>query len=548
MQAFLRFPLPCVGLAAKLTCLVPGGTRGSRMPLRCRLGALVGLEDLLMLQGGAETLRVLDVSLDPTRRQTLGAGALIGLRPCGVRLVSRRRQCLGLGQSSTPALSQIGGALAEGGLQVGTDFAQLVAHRLKIGMLRVDRLPKCVASCAVVEDFPQRHRAGEETLAPLRPDKLPFARLRQRHGHLVLAARRLDGRGGAQNPSLPALRLGSLGGGLVPGCLFGELAGPIRCVLAMLGQSRFQARGLANPACDIRVRRLELTSDCDERGEPVLKLAHRISPAFELRQVREPADMLGDNRPYRAGLRVGHGHREELAHELRLAPEIQEILDAALAAVEIDLGREQRRIDLLLGELALPILVSVEILEVSGVAGAHLVEPALHVAMSVQPAVIAEAIEAGRGDVVEGQARRASKGEEAPVELPLPALAARHDDLTGDEAPRLQEASLTAGEIPLDQDEGRYVSEVVAESLVGADQRLQEPPLVGVEATQHERQKRGLAAGVLEAEQGVPGDPGPRVSKIDRGARVVRLMPPAVGKMDARDVAHLPVPGAEESG
>ena len=78
LQVFLRVASLRFGLAPKLTYLGLGGPRRPRMPLRCRLGALVGFQDLLLLQGGAGTLRVLDVSLDPAHRQTLGAGALTG--------------------------------------------------------------------------------------------------------------------------------------------------------------------------------------------------------------------------------------------------------------------------------------------------------------------------------------------------------------------------------------------------------------------------------------------------------------------------------------
>ena len=122
---------------------------------------------------------------------------------------------------------------------------------------------------------------------------LPIVRPHQSPGRLVPAARQLDGCGGVQNPSLAALAHGSLGGGLGPGCLFGELAGPMRCTLAMLGQSPLQVRGLTDPAYDLRMRRLSLAGD---RDEPLPKLAHRISTPLELGQIRDPTDVLGDSR------------------------------------------------------------------------------------------------------------------------------------------------------------------------------------------------------------------------------------------------------------
>ena len=248
--------------------------------------------------------------------------------------------------------------------------------------------------------------------------------------------------------------------------------------------------------------------------------------------------MVGENSANRNGLGVGHGQLEELPHEQRLVPEIKEILNAALAAVEVDLTGQQLRVDLLFGEPAPPVPVFGEALEVPGVFGAHLMQPACHVAIPVQPAGLVEALQTGGRDALQGEACRGSKREEVPVEFPLPAISARHDDLAGDEAQRLQEGLLAAGEVPLDQDEGGYASEIVAEFLVRTDQCLQEPLLVGVEAAQHERQKGRLASGVLQAEHGVLRLSGPGIAEIDRRARVERLMPAAIRKMDACDLPH----------
>ena len=340
------------------------------------------------------------------------------------------------------------------------------------------------------------------------------------------------------NPGFPALGGRRGGSGFVPGRLLDELGRPTRRVPAVPRQSGSKTRGVMVPAGELLARRPLRVGGLDERGEPLREFTQCVAAPLELRQVREPADVVGEDPANRNRLGVGHSHREELPHELRLVPEIQEILDAALASVEVDLIGQQLRVDFLLGEPALPVLVFGEVLEVPGVSGAHLMKPAHHVAMSVQPAQLVEALQARRRDALQGEAPRGSKREEVPVELPLPTLAARHDDLAGDEAQRLQEALLTAGEVPLDHDEGGYVSEVVAEFLVRADQRLQEPLLVGVEAAQHERQKGRLAPGVLQAVHGVHGASGPGIAKVDRGARVERLAPAAIGKVDARDVPH----------
>ena len=100
--------------------------------------------------------------------------------------------------------------------------------------------------------------------------------------------------------------------------------------------------------------RPSFAGNLNERRESFLQLAHRVPAPLQAGQVREPADMFGEHRLYRAGLRVRHGHRQELPYELGLAAEAQEVLDAALASVELDLGGEQLGVDLLLGELALP--------------------------------------------------------------------------------------------------------------------------------------------------------------------------------------------------
>ena len=103
--------------------------------------------------------------------------------------------------------------------------------------------------------------------------------------------------------------------------------------------------------------------------------------------------------------------------------------------------------------------------------------------------MLLETLQPGRGDVVEGEARCGPEGEEAPLQLALAAFAPRHHHLARDQAFRLQQARLAAGEVPLHQYERRYFPEIVAELLVRPDQRLQEAPLAGVEAAQHQGQE-----------------------------------------------------------
>ena len=277
------------------------------------------------------------------------------------------------------------------------------------------------------------------------------------------------------------------------------------------------------------LRCLCLTGDFHERRESFLQLANRIPASLQTWQVREPADMLGEHRPYRVGLRLRHGHRQKLPNELRLAPEVQEVLDAALASVELDLGREQLGVDLLFSELALPIRLLVEVLKVAGVVRTHRVEPALHILMPVEPAMRLESRETGGRDVVECETGRASEREEVSVELSLPSLPPRNHQLAGDQALRVQKARLTAREVPFHENERRYVAEIVAELLVWSDQGLQEPPFTGIEAAQHQGQKGRFPAGVLQAEHRVPGLSGPGIGKLDRGPGVVGLVPAAVG-------------------
>ena len=119
--------------------------------------------------------------------------------------------------------------------------------------------------------------------------------------------------------------------------------------------------------------------------------------------------------------------------------------------------------------------------------------------------MLLETVEPRRRDVVEREVPRTPEREEAPLKFALPALAARHNHLARHQPFRVQQAGLAAGEVPLDENEGRHVAEIVAELLVGADQCLQKPSLTGIETAQHQRQEGRLAARVLEAEHGVRG-------------------------------------------
>ena len=378
--------------------------------------------------------------------------------------------------------------------------------------------------------------------------QLSLARRSECLGFLVPAARHLDHGRSKRDSCLPARILRLIRGGLVLRGSFGKRRGMPGCLASVLLQRRPEARRMAALARDLFLRRPRLGGDVYERCESFLQLAHRVPALLQTRQVPEPPNVLGEHRPHRIGLRFGHRHRQELPHELRFAPEVQEVLDAALASVELDLGGEQPGVDLLLCELPLPIRLLDEYLEVAGVARTHRVQPALHILMPVEPAMRLESRETRGREVVECEPRRAPKRKEVSVEFSLSSLPPWNHQLTRDQALRVQKARLATGKVPFHNDECRYVAEVVAELLVGADQGLQEPPLAGIEAAQQESQKGGLPTGILQAEHRVPGLPGAGIGKLDGGPGVVRLVPAAVGEMDARDAPHLPAPAIEEAG
>ena len=181
-----------IGPAAK-----PGGLffrrpRILRMAPRRRIGVFAGFEHLLLLETGAEIVRMAEVDLDLRNLPVLRLGGLRCRCPLGVCRARRRRQLPGLGREGMLTLPQRCGAPAQGGDEVGADPAERIPARLQVGMLRVDRLLQRPAPFPVVEDAAHRQRGPEKTVAPKRPCAVFLAGLGGRYGGLVPAPRRLD--------------------------------------------------------------------------------------------------------------------------------------------------------------------------------------------------------------------------------------------------------------------------------------------------------------------------------------------------------------------
>ena len=192
---------------------------------------------------------------------------------------------------------------------------------------------------------------------------------------------------------------------------------------------------MAAPVSDAVLGGQQGAGHVDERRELLFQLAHRVASLFQTRQVRELDYMLGKYPANRIGLGFGHGHGEELPKELRLAPEVEKVLDTPLTAVEVDLSREKLGVDLVFGKLALPIRLAEEVLEIAGMAGTHFVQPVQHVLIAVEATALVESLQSRRGNVVEFEAGRGPECEEATIEFALTAFSARHHDLSGHKAP-----------------------------------------------------------------------------------------------------------------